>query len=101
MCSGATANFLAVPEAKSIKLLFFFFFCFAIANIFHTPPPPPSSASWASVCRAWAGPIIIIVTLVRGRFDGTSVSEPGSLCSVALRENEELFLLLLLRRPEM
>lgn len=73
-----------------------------------TPPPRiqqqpclallPVPLLW-DVWRSWAGPIIIIITitLVQGQFDGTSVSKPGSLCSVTLWDNEELLLLLLLQ----
>lgn len=85
-------------------------FCVPLCHRGHPPSTtqtahPPSSSSPVSPPRfvvpllrnVWqSGPDFITITLVQGRFDGTSLRMPGSFCSVMLRENEEIRSFLLL-----
>ena len=83
-------------------------FCVPLCHGGHPPsttqaarPPSSSSSSSSPVSpphfvvpllrNVWqSGPDFITITLVRGRFDGTSLRMPGSFCSVMLQENEEI-----------
>lgn len=95
MCLGTGANFLPIPDPKSIKLLSFK--CSIVVIIFHTTisccdsvqcssvlcAPPPSSSSHSTVLLCFTVPLLwdfqqsgggfITGILVRGRSDGTDL----------------------------